>query len=142
MKKFFIIVFTIAITQLQSFGIERLKANILPEESYLLLLKHPAKSALVSDTNILSAEILTTLYNEKNQILVKTTKSGTARLYLSGNKDFTVIEFNANKDNPDKDFFPNSKMVKTILKIDTIKPQENSLPFELDEPPVLREITE
>jgi len=124
---------------LSGFCAEKFSASVLPEESYLILLKSPASAAMVSDTKVLKAEILTTLYNEKNQILLNTLKSGIARLYIASGKEISIIEFNSDKAVNDVEIIPDSKVVKAILRIDTVEGDTPSaVPFELDEPPALR----
>lgn len=119
--------------------VEKFSVNVLPMEGYLVLLDSPASVVMVSDTRVLKSEILTTLYNEKKQILLNTLQNGIARLYIAFDKDIAIIEFNANELNEDKEINFDSKFVKAILKIDTVdKNIFEKLPLELDKPPALR----
>lgn len=143
MKKFFIVLCITLFSQIPVFSIEKLSSDVLPNENYLILLNTSAKTARVSDTGLLEPEIITTLYNEKNQILLKTLKSGVARLYISTDEVITMIEFNINENNKDNVTTPKSKVIKSILKLDKIESRnEEELPFELDEPPILRKLPE
>ena len=143
MKKFFIVLCITLFSQIPVFSIEKLSSDVLPNENYLILLNTSAKTARVSDTGLLEPEIITTLYNEKNQILLKTLKSGVARLYISTDEVITMIEFNINENNKDNVTTPKSKIIKSILKLDKIESRnEEELPFELDEPPILRKLPE
>ena len=143
MKKFFIVLCITLFSQIPVFSIEKLSSDVLPNENYLILLNTSAKTARVSDTGLLEPEIITTLYNEKNQILLKTLKSGVARLYISTDEVITMIEFNVNENNKDNVTTPKSKIIKSILKLDKIENiNEKELPFELDEPPILRKLPE
>ena len=143
MKKFFIVLCITLFSQIPVFSIEKLSSDVLPNENYLILLNTSAKTARVSDTGLLEPEIITTLYNEKNQILLKTLKSGVARLYISTDEVITMIEFNINENNKDNVTTPKSKVIKSILKLDKIENiNEEELPFELDEPPILRKLPE
>ena len=118
---------------------EKLSADVLPNESYLILLEAPVSVAMVNDSRVLKSEILTTLYNEKNQILLNVLKTGVARLYIAFDKDVAIIEFNADNTNVEKEISIDSKLVKSILKIDIAEETASApLTFELDEPPALR----
>lgn len=120
---------------------EKFTVNILPNESYIILLKSPASAVMVSDKSSLKSEVLTTLYNEKNQILVSSLNESKSRLYISmNNDDVAIIEFNANKANEDKELKLNSDIIKSVFKLDIAGKinMKNDFPFELDEPPALR----
>lgn len=139
MKKLLLTVFISMFLTSAGHCAEKLKADVLPNESYLILLGAPASVVMVSDTRVLKSEILTTLYNEKNQILLNTLKNGLARLYIAFDKDVAIIEFNADKSNADNAISIDSKLVKSILKIDAVDRNEHEeTQFELDEPPMLR----
>lgn len=128
------------VTSSAVFSAERIKADVLPCESYLVLTSEPTDLVMPSNTEFLKPEVLTTIFNEKTQILVKTLKAGVSRLYMSFGDDIVIIEFNALETNEDKDINLRSKFVKAIVKIDTLenpKKKEQDLPFELDEPPLL-----
>lgn len=144
MKKVFALISLIFIsailTTMPVFSKENLSVNAIADESYLILLEKPAETAMSSNINILSSEILTTLYNEKNQIIVRTLAPGIARLYVITDTDTAVIEFNvrANSDaDYDDEISPKSKIVKAIAKIDKISDIDKN-EFILDLPPVLR----
>lgn len=139
MKKLLLTVFISMFLTSAGLCAEKLKADVLPNESYLVLLGAPASVSMVSDTRVLKSEVLTTLYNERNQILLNTLKNGIARLYIAFDKDIVIIEFNADEANADKELNLESKLVKAIFKVDTLdKSILEELPFELDEPPALR----
>lgn len=141
MKKIIFIAFVMLFVNLACFASEKFTVNVLPNESYIILLKYPASVVMVSDKSILKSEVLTTLYNEKNQILVSSLNEGKARLYISmKNDDVSIIEFNSNKANEDKTLKLNSDFIQSVFKLDIAGKinMKNDFPFELDEPPALR----
>lgn len=141
MKKVLFAFLVMLLVQIPCFSLEKLNVNVLPNESYLVLLDEPAKTVKVSDTTILDADIIATLYNERNQILLKTLQTGVARLYIATESEMTMIEFNVDVLSKDKIYTPKSSIVKSVLKLDM--PNSNEpFPFELDEPPVLRGLSD
>ncbi|MBQ2872125.1 hypothetical protein IJE86_10515 [bacterium] len=141
MKKVLFAFLVMLLVQIPCFSLEKLSVNALPNESYLVLLDEPAKTVKVSDTTILDADIIATLYNERNQILLKTLQTGVARLYIATENEMTMIEFNVDVLSKDKIYTPKSSIVKSVLKLDM--PNSNEpFPFELDEPPVLRGLSD
>ncbi len=143
LKILFIAVLTLLFAQ-NCFAKEDIKANITPHESYLVLLEIPAETAMCSNTNMLSAEVLTTLYNEKNQILVKTLSEGIVRLYIATKNDVAVVEFTIKPpdiEGEDSYIEPQSEIIKSIIKIDKIteKSKKTEQPKAYSEhPPELR----
>lgn len=141
MKKVVFAFLVMLLVQIPCFSLEKLNVNVLPNESYLVLLDEPAKTVKVSDTTILDADIIATLYNERNQILLKTLQTGVARLYIATENEMTMIEFNVDVLSKDKIYTPKSSIVKSVLKLDMPNGNE-PFPFELDEPPVLRGLSD
>lgn len=141
MKKVLFAFLVMLLVQIPCFSLEKLSVNVLPNESYLVLLDEPAKTVKVSDTTILDADIIATLYNERNQILLKTLQTGVARLYIATENEMTMIEFNVDVLSKDKIYTPKSSIVKSVLKLDMPNGNE-PFPFELDEPPVLRGLSD
>ena len=142
MKKFLINFFTIlAIIFLgnPSFCQEKFSLDLIKNDNYLILLNEPVSEIMVNNINSIHYEILTTLYNEKNQIMIKPIKEGIFRLYIIlENQEYIVLSINSNSKNQDKLNIINSKLIKTILKIDTIDPLKKEPEFKLDEPPILK----
>ena len=71
MKKFFLTFFILLILFLQaniSLSQEKYDINLTQNDNYLILLNEPIAELLANDAESMKFEILTTLYNEKNQI--------------------------------------------------------------------------
>ncbi len=139
MKKFLVLIFTYIVVQSCSFASERLRVNIQPQNSYLLLLEKSAEVVLPSNKRAIEAEILTTIYNEKNQILLKPLKPSISRLYIATDGGIVILEVNVDEANKEEELSAfKSNIVKSILKIDTLNnttKDKNDLPFVLDKPP-------
>lgn len=145
MKKFFLTFFILLILFLQaniSLSQEKYDINLTQNDNYLILLNEPIAELLANDAESMKFEILTTLYNEKNQIMLTPLKEGTFRLYIIlENNKYIVLTINSSVNNENKLKISNSKLIKTILKLDKVenKPKEitKKLQIELDEPPLL-----
>ena len=142
-KKLFILTIFIAIINLfslHSYAQEKFGINVVKNENYLILTNRSVIDLISNNKNSMSFEILTTLYNEKNQILLKPLKSGTYRLYITlDNNDFIILEVNIDKKNEKYDI-QKSKYIKSILKLDVVESKTKEvIDFELDEPPVLKQ---
>lgn len=139
MKKTVIATFLALIFAMPCFSAEKMTVDVSPKNSYLIMLKNPADAVMTNDDKILNAKILTTIYNEKNQIIVKVLKEGMAKLYIAIDKDVAIIEFNSNQQNIDTQDFDCSKNVEAFLKIDTpFMPRTHKKEqFKLDPPPPL-----
>lgn len=139
MKKFLVLIFTYIVVQSCSFASERLRVNIQPQNSYLLLLEKSAEVVLPSNKRAIETEILTTIYNEKNQILLKPLKPSISRLYIATDGGIVILEVNVDEANKEEELSAfKSNIVKSILKIDTLNnttKDKNDLPFVLDKPP-------
>ena len=140
LKKFLLTILALISFSNIADAIEKFSVNTLPNQSYLILLNSSAIAEMVSNKKMLRSEILTTLYNEKDQILVDTLKQGVARLYIATDKDIAIIEFNTDWYNEDKEITMDSKVIKAIEKIDIVDKVNmcKDYSFELDEPPMLR----
>ncbi len=145
MKKFFLTLFILTILFFQaniSLSQEKYDINVVKNDNYLILLNEPVIELLANDVDSMKFEILTTLYNEKNQIMLTPLKEGIFRLYiiLENNKHL-VLTINSSINNEDKLKISNSKLIKTILKLDKVenksKETTKKLQIELDEPPLL-----
>jgi len=131
-----------------SFAQEKFDINIEKNNNYLILLNDTVNEIMANDATAMNFEILTTLYNEKNQIMLTPLKEGDFRLYITlKNDEYIVLKINSNTKNIEKLETPNSKLIKTILKLDTIeekdtskekKPLKKKLELELDEPPIFQ----
>jgi len=142
-KKVFIITIFIAIINLfslHSYAQEKFGINLIKNENYLILMNSPVIDLISNNKNSMSFEILTTLYNEKNQILLRPLKDGTYRLYVTlDNNDFIILEVSIDKKN-EKLEVQKSKYIKSILKLDTVTTKKNEeINFELDKPPMLKQ---
>lgn len=152
MKKTFLTLFCIIILVFlatTSFAQEKFDINIEKNNNYLILLNDTVNEIMANDATAMNFEILTTLYNEKNQIMLTPLKEGNFRLYITlKNDEYIVLKINSNTKNIEKLETPNSKLIKTILKLDTIEEkkdtskknekQKKKLEIELDEPPIFQ----
>ena len=142
-KKLLILIIFIAIINLfslHSYAQEKFGINLIKNENYLILMNKPVIDLIANNKNSMSFEILTTLYNERNQILLKPLQDGTYRLYVTlDNNDFIIFEINIDKKNEKIDI-QKSKYIKSILKLDVVTPKKNEeIKFKLDEPPTLKQ---
>ncbi len=152
MKKLFLTTFSILVLiflATSSLAQEKFDINIVKNNNYLILLNETVYEIMANDSTAMSFEILTTLYNEKNQIMLTPLKEGNFRLYITlKNDEYIVLKINSNTKNIEKLETPNSKLIKTILKLDTIeekkdnskekKAKKKKLEIELDEPPIFQ----
>lgn len=139
MKKLLLLLLIFFSIQLSSCAKEKFSVNLNPHESYLILVTKPVDVVMSSDKDALKADVMTTLYNEKNQILLNVLKEGSFRLYIASGNDVAVMQVNAIKE-VNEIGLKNSKLVKEIIKIDTVIKEKNNeeFPFQLDEPPAIR----
>ncbi len=142
-KNFFILIIFIAIINLfslHSYAQEKFGINLIKNENYLILTNRSVIDLISNNKNSMTFEVLTTLYNERNQILLRPLKDGTYRLYVTlDNNDFIILEVNIDKKNEKLDV-QKSKYIKSILKLDVVASKKNEeIQFELDEPPILKQ---
>lgn len=147
MKKFFIIILTLVIAFFianSSLAQEKHNINLTQNENYLILLNFPVAEIMANDAEAMKTEILTTLYNEKNQVTVKPMKEGIFRLYITfEDNDFVILSINSTTNNIDFLNTPKSQKIKTILKIDAVEKKEEKQPqkkeqLKLDQPPLFK----
>lgn len=143
MKKLFFIVLIITLFNCCANFVlaqEKFSINLIKNNDYLILLNLPAVEILANDAKAIKHDILTTLYNEKNQILLKPLKDGIFRLYITlENEKYIVLEINTNSQNIENFKINKSKYIKTILKLDKIEQKkEQNYKLKLDEPPKLK----
>lgn len=95
-----------------------------------------------SEANAFNLDVLTTLYNERTQLMIEPKKEGIFRLYITlKNNDYVVLSIEVNSQKNENFEFFSSKLIRAILKLDTIEktnPTKKEDKFELDEPPLLK----
>lgn len=143
MKKiFFILLLILSFIFLPCFAQEKHNIVLKKEEPYLILLNDSVLEFLSSDADAFNIDILTTLYNERNQLMIEPQKEGVFRLYLTlKNDDYIVLSIEVNSQKKEKFDIFSSNLIRTILKLDKvneIKPLKKKYKFELDEPPLLK----
>lgn len=143
LKKLFWLFLILISFQLSVSAHERVKLFLEPNESYLILLNKPAEKIMASNENAIKGEILTTIYNEKTQIILNTILEGFYRLYIGAGKDVAILHLHISEQNSNNDIDTHSKIVKNIMKIDRVQStkknlETQNLPFEIDEPPMLK----
>ena len=119
---------------------EKLKIDVLPHNNYLLLLSKGADSAASSNRSVADAKILTTIYNERTQLIIKVLKEGNAKIFIETKDDIVVLDVNSDKKNTILYPVKYSKNIKDFLKLDTpYIPNTKTLKEELylDPPPPL-----
>ena len=142
MKKIFFALLTFVFTAFPALSAEKMTVKVFPKTNYLILLEKSADVVMPNDENILTAKVLTTIYDKK-QIIVKVLKEGNAKLYVVMGDDIAIIEFNSDLENFYSTNYKCSKNVEAFVKLD--KPytpklgnqKPKSTDFRLDEPPPL-----
>ena len=140
MKKFVFAFLTVILLNLPVFAAEKMSVDVFPRQNYLIMLEKSADVVMPNDKDILSAKILTTIY-DKNQVLGKVHKEGIAKLYIVIGDNIVIIEFNSNLENKYTENFKCSKSVEAFLRLDkpyipSFRKKRNS-EFQLDAPPPL-----
>ena len=146
MKKIFIIIsilFVAFFTANSSLAQERHNIKLKQNENYLILLNVPTSEIIANDIDAIKFEILTTLYNEKNQITIKPLKEGNCRLYITlENNNYIILDIVTNTQNDEYLKTPKSQSIKSIIKIDTVEKTKSNQPqkeeLKLDLPPILK----
>ena len=141
MKKIIFAFLTAILLNLPVLAAEKMSVNVFPRQSYLIMLEKSADVVMPNDKDILNAKILTTIY-EKNQIIVKVLKEGTAKLYIAMGDDIAIVEFNSNLENKNNSNYKCSKSIEAFLRLDkpyvpAIKVRKKNAEFQLDAPPPL-----
>lgn len=133
-----IIVFFICLisTFSSAFAAELVKAELTLGGAYLIVTNYPAQKVYTSNDKLFKVEILTTIYNEKDKILVKVAEKGSGKIYIETEKDTVVLEIKAGE----KDVLPDvsGTVISDMVAIDIIKSGADA-GFELDKPPVLNQ---
>ena len=135
MKKiFFILLLILSFIFLPCFAQEKHNIVLKKEEPYLILLNDSVLEFLSSDADAFNIDILTTLYNERNQLMIEPQKEGVFRLYLTlKNDDYIVLSIEVNSQKKEKFDIFSSNLIRTILKLDKvneIKPLKKKYKFE------------
>lgn len=125
------------------FAQEKYTVELATNDNYLILLNVPVAELMANDSQSMKFEILTTLYNEKNQIFLSMLKEGVFRLYiLLENNDYIVLTIESRDKGEDSIDLKNSEFIKTIVKLDKVEDLKNEEiqkdKLELDPPPVMR----
>ena len=136
MKKYFVLFSTIFLIlaglTVSAKEVNYINANV--GESYLILLKTPAMQVYSSNKGIITSEILTTLFNDKTEIIVNIIQEGNARIYINTEDELSIIEFQNNLTKTQEETKLKSKVIKNIIEMD--KPlTKKETKFILDEPP-------
>ena len=140
MKKIILTLLMILAVNLSCTAEEKLKVDVVPHNNYLLLLSKGAETSASSNKDVAEAKILTTIYNERTQLIIKVLKEGNAKLFIETKDDVIVLDINSDKKNMILCPVKYSKNIKDFLKLDTpYIPKVKTLKkeFELDAPPPL-----
>ena len=140
MKKYFVLFSTIFLTLVglivSAKEVNYVNANV--GESYLILLKTPAMQVYSSNKDIITSEILTTLFNDKTEIIVNIIQEGNARIYINTEDELSIVEFQNNLTKTQEETKLKSKVIKNIIEMD--KPiTKKETKFILDEPPPFKD---
>lgn len=140
MKKYFALFSTIFLIlaglTVSAKEVNYINANV--GESYLILLKTPAMQVYSSNKDIITSEILTTLFNDKTEIIVNIIQEGNARIYINTEDELSIIEFQNNLTKTQEETKLKSKVIKNIIEMD--KPlTKKETKFILDEPPPFKD---
>ena len=140
MKKYFVLFSTIFLTLIglivSAKEVNYVNANV--GESYLILLKTPAMQVYSSNKDIITSEILTTLFNDKTEIIVNIIQEGNARIYINTEDELSIVEFQNNLTKTQEETKLKSKVIKNIIEMD--KPiTKKETKFILDEPPPFKD---